>query len=356
MADSPNKRKSPVLLLFMSFLVIIGIMFIANYKSTLVQELDAPDDGIEKLYTVGDWLIAVSNGSEVYLWNWKMLENKAKITSVATKNTIALSAGKLIWAPPDNPGTIIISTFEDSSELKRLPVGVGWQCRYFSINRTGQNIVCLEEKIETHKNSDSYGYFRLEMILPDSGKLLPVATIDKKNETFSIYELAISNDGALIAVAGQKNDVGWIGIVNVAEKQLLWEKVIETSADLTEVVFSLDNDVFYAGGEGSYVYAVETISGKIVRQLLVDNKYQGQSFNELRTTCLDVSPDGRIVAAGINPGNPVYFWDTTTGKRLGVMGGCRGLNNLAFAPDSSTFVVAGRNYGGSLKVRRVPAK
>ena len=80
------------------------------------------------------------------------------------------------------------------------------------------------------------------------------------------------------------------------------------------------------------------------------------SFNEQRVTCTEVSPDGFVVAAGVNPGNKVYFWDTMTGKRLGVMGGCRGLNNLAFAPDSSTFVVAGRNYGGSLKVRRVPGK
>jgi len=114
--------------------------------------------------------------------------------------------------------------------------------------------------------------------------------------------------------------------------------------------------VVYAGGEGRYLYCFETDSGKIVRKFLMDEEQLTVSFNEQRVTCTEVSPDGFVVAAGVNPGNKIYFWDTRTSKRLGVMGGCRGLNNLAFAPDSSKFVVAGRNYGGSLKVRRVPEK
>ncbi len=356
MADSPNKKKSPVLLFFVGFLVIVGVMFIANYRSPLVQELDAPDDGIQKLYTVRDSLVAVSNRSEIYLWNWKELEDKAKIISVKAANVAVLPADKLVLVSANNSNTIIISDFENNSKQKQLSIEDGWLCKHLSINRVGRAAFGFEQKGETSQNSSPYGRIRLETIRPDFDKLLPVATIDKKDNSLSLYGLAISNDGAFIAVVGQKNDVGWVGTVDVAQKKLLWEKSIETSADITEIAFSPDDKVLYAGGEGRYLYCFETDSGKTVRKLLIDEEQLTVSFNEQRVTCTEVSPDGFVVAAGVNPGNKIYFWDTRTSKRLGVMGGCRGLNNLAFAPDSSTFVVAGRNYGGSLKVRRVPGK
>jgi len=357
MAASSYKKKSPVLLFFVGFLVIIGIMFIANYKSTLVQELDAPDDGIEKLYTVGDSLVAVSDKSEIYLWNWKELENKAKITSVAASNVAALLAGKLIWVPSRNPGTIIISNFINGANNKQLVFDSGWQCKHSGVNRTGRSVaLALVDKSALGDSSGTYKRFRLEMLSPGLDKLIPVTTIDKKDDTLILYELDVSDDGAFIAAVGQTNDFAWIGVFNVAQRKIVWEKVVETSSEFTDVAFSPNGEVVYAGGEGRYLYNFETASGKIVSQLLMDQEQLTASFNEQRVTCTEVSPDGFVVAAGVNPGNKIYFWDTRTGKQLGVLGGCRGLNNLAFSPDSSKFVVAGRNYGGSLKVRRVPAK
>jgi WD40 repeat protein len=194
------------------------------------------------------------------------------------------------------------------------------------------------------------------MLSPGLDKLVPVATIDKKDDTLILYELDISDDGASIAVVGQADNFAWIGLVDVSEKRMVWEKVMEASGDFTDVAFSPNGQVIYAGGEGRYLYSFETVSGKIASQLLMDQEQLTASFNEQRVTCAEVSPNGFVVEAGVNPGNKIYFWDTRTGKRLGVLGGCRGLNNLAFAPDSSTFVVAGRNYSSSLKVSRVPEK
>ncbi|RKY12193.1 MAG: hypothetical protein DRP65_02035 [Planctomycetota bacterium] len=356
MADSPNKKKSPVLLFFVGFLVIIGIMFIANFKSPLKHELDAPAGGIERLYTAGEALIAVSMANEIWVWDWASLDDTPRTRTVKANNVLWLPDNRLISAPSNRSGTIVVSDFINATDTKQLVFDGGWRCEQLGIGGGGRFVaLAIVDKAKQGQGSASKR-FRLEMLSSGLDKLINVTTIDKKDDTLILYELDISDDGAFIAAVGQTNNFAWIGVFNVSKKIMVWEKQVEESTDFTDVAFSPNGEVVYAGGEGKHLYCFETTSGKVASQLLIDNEQLTVSFNEQRVTCAEVSPDGSVVAAGVNPGNKVYFWDTRTGERLGVMGGCRGLNNLAFAPDSSTFIVAGRNYGGSLKVRRVPGK
>ena len=355
MAACYDKRKSPVFFFIAAFFVIMAVMLVANYRSALEQELDAPVEGIEKLYTTKDSLVAVSASSEVRIWNWDKIDVKPEIKRFQADTAVWLSADKLAWIPSNNPGKIIVGSWADKQNSEQLTFGSSWQCEHLGISGEGRFVaLLLADRASIDESSGNYGHFRVEIFSPAFDKLIPVVTISRKNDVSALYEIDVSGDGAFIAAVGQANDFAWIGVFNVEQRKIVWEKVVETSSEFTDVAFSPNGEVVYAGGEGTSMYAFETISGKQVGQFLMDQEQLAASFNEQRVTCTEVSPDGIVVAAGVNPGNKIYFWDTRTGKRLGVSGGCRGLNNLAFSPDSTTFVVAGRNYGGSLKVSRVP--
>jgi len=356
MTDSPNKRKSPVLLFIAGFLVVIGIMFVANYRSPLKHEFNAPPSGIERLYTAVGSLIAVSKTNEVWVWDWANLADKPQTRPVKADKALWLPGDKFISTSSDSSGTIVMSDFLNDTNYKRLEFDGVWCCELLGIGGEGRFVaLAIVDKANQGQGSTNRR-FRIEMLSSGLDEIVSVAAIDKKDDTLALYELDVSDDGAFIAAVGQTNDFAWIGLFDVTERRIVWEKVVETSKDFTDVAFSPNGEVVYTGGEGRYLYSFESASGKVASQLLIDEEQLTASFNEQRVTCVEVRPDGSVVAAGVNPGNKVYFWDTMTGKRLGVMGSCRGLNNLAFAPDSSAFVVAGRNYGGSLKVRRVPGK
>jgi len=353
-----NKKKcSPIFLFIAGFVLVVIIMFVANYRSALEQELQAPATGIKKLYTAEEALIAISMANEVWVWDWAGLGDKPRTKAVKATKVLWLPGEKLILATSGISSDLFINDFEKGKNHKRLLFDNAWQCELLGIGGGSRFVaIALMENNGQSRGASNSKRFRFEMLSPGLEKLVPVTTIDKKDNTLILYELDVSDDGLFIAVVGQANDFAWIGLFDVTERRIVWEKVVETSKDFTDVAFSPNGEVVYAGGEGRYLYSFETTSGRVASQLLIDQEQLTASFNEQRVTCAEVSPDGLVVAAGVNPGNKVYFWDSRTGERLGVVGGCRGLNNLAFSPDSSTFVVAGRNYGGSLKVRRVPEK
>lgn len=349
MADLPKKKKSPAFLLFTGFLVVMGIMFVANYRSTLVQELAAPNDGIEKLYTVGDLLVAISNSSEVYIWDWKELDSEPIIQKIPSEKLLCLDSGRLIFAPSNKPATVMFTNLKNSNINKPFSFGNNWLCKHLSVTRNGQWVALA---FIDNAGSSSAKRIRLATLGPGSGDPKEILTLNCQKDTTFLNEAVIAEDGLFVAVAGMKNNVGWMGIIDVEKKAMLWEKQIETANDLMDIAFSPNAEFVYAAGEGTALYRFETISGNEVQQFMTKDK--SLAFNEHRLTCVGVSPNNSIVAAGVNPGNAIHFWDTVTGKHLGMDSGCRGLNNLTFSPDSSMYVVAGRNYGGTFKVRRVP--
>ncbi|HEG44172.1 MAG TPA: WD40 repeat domain-containing protein [Phycisphaerales bacterium] len=343
-----NKKKSPMMFA-LCFAVIVILMFIANYRSTLVQELDAPNEGIEKLYTVGNSLIAISDSDDVYIWDWKELDSEPIIQTVPSEKLLCLDSGKIIIAPSNKPATVTVTNLKQSNKNKPFSFGYNWLCKHLSVTRNGQWVALA---FIGKTGSSSTKRIRLAILGPGSEYPKEVLTLNYQKDATVLNETVISEDGLFIAVAGMKNNVGWVGIIDVEKKTMLWEKQIETANDLTDVAFSPNAEFVYAAGEGTALYCFETISGNEVQQFMTKDK--SLAFNEHRLTCLEVSPNGSIVAAGVNPGNAIHFWDTATGKHLGMDSGCRGLNNLTFSPDSSMYVVAGRNYGGTFKVRRVP--
>ena len=127
MSISKSKSRHPVLLFFIVFVLIVVVMFIANYRSALDQELDAPVEGIKKLYTTKDSLVAVSDSSEVRIWNWDKIDAKPEIKRLQADTAVWLSADKLAWIPSNDSGKIIVGSWADKQKSEQLTIGSSWQ-------------------------------------------------------------------------------------------------------------------------------------------------------------------------------------------------------------------------------------
>jgi len=342
MTNLPKKRKTPIVSFLLVFAAIIIVMLVVNVRSMLEFELSAPANGVRKLYTVGNQLVAVSPGNEVYVWNWDALVDKPETGSVRANNVVWLPGNQLIWTPKAKPGTVVISDLTDGKEHKRFTLGSGWVCKYISVSRNGRFVVLgLVDNARETTGSGRPRRLRLDTISVDSQESRYVIIMNAENDGLDLRDFTISDDGAFIAIAGEKNNSGWIAVVSVAQKRLLWEKSLQT-LPLTEAVFSPDDKVIYTGGIGRAVYGLETASGSIVSKLLMD-EYETSSFKRQHITCIAVSQKGCFLAVGSEPDSSIHLWDTISGKVIHKIGsGYIILSGLAFAPDGSLLAVSCR--------------
>ena len=73
--------------------------------------------------------------------------------------------------------------------------------------------------------------------------------------------------------------------------------------------------------------------------------------NDYDVTCLDVSPDGKLIVTD-DGDNKVMIWDSETGERLHRIESQKAaVTDVAFSPDSKQFVVGGQRV---LQVWRIP--
>ena len=92
MTATGNKKKSPALLFMAVFAAIIIVTLLVNYKSRLVQEVNAPEAGVKSLSAYGKNLVSVSRSNEVHCWDWNDLSRKPQV-AVPKAQKIALKGG-----------------------------------------------------------------------------------------------------------------------------------------------------------------------------------------------------------------------------------------------------------------------
>jgi len=355
MTVSDGKRNKQPIIFFISVFIVIGIMmFVANYRSILKAELDPPASGVEKLHTVANWLAVISPRKEVYLWDWNRLNNKPITSSFEANNVACLSTDRFIWNPPDEPGTIIVSNLKGDKEYKRFSLPSGWQCEHIFAAKGGEFAVLELIKPASAQNSDHYDRIRLDMISPDLDIIANVLIISKQDDNLSINELAVSDDGAYIAIVGNRKGQGWVAVGDTKEKKLLWQEASDVSAEFINVAFSPDGKIVYAGGLGRYVCGFQNSTGELLRKWQMD-EYQTPANKRQHVSCIAASPDGRFLAAGTEPARDVYNWDVKTGDRLGIItvGGWV-LNGLTFSPDSLSLATASPIVKQKIKIWQTP--
>jgi hypothetical protein len=173
-----------------------------------------------------------------------------------------------------------------------------------------------------------------------------IATVRRKdNDGETLRQIAVSDDGRLIAIAAWGNGVA---VVSVAEKRLLWELRPKGEVGTTDAVFSPDGKVLYSGGAAGCVYVMDSSTGEIRNKWWAtddDKSVYGQ-----RISCLSVSGDGRYVAAGTGPEGLVYL-ATSDGKKVRTYRHRGPLLTICVSPDSKYLATAGT---GSIKIWDLP--
>jgi len=334
MTGTDNKKKNPTILFLLAFVAIVISMFIANYRSTRVQELNSPKSGVEKMSTFGEQLIVISRDNDIYVWDWNDLSNWTQIGAVEAQKVAAMSSDRLVWVPSGKNDVLVVSNLRGDKELKRLSLGMTRTCKWLQASSNGKYAIA---GVEVADGSD--GRIQLAVIEPDTSSISHVATKTLRQEELELQDIGISNDGASVAAVGGK-DTGWILVADGHSKEILWEQTIANSSELNNVIFSPDGQTVYASESGRYMYVFESATGKLGNRLAMD-KYKTPPNNPQTISCIAVSHDGRLLAAASAPNSKVWVWDVKSGTTIDVMvTGHFWTSGLSFSPDSSLLAIA----------------
>ncbi len=346
MSKQEGKKKNPVILFLLAFGVIAIIMFAVNYRSKLEQELRAPESGVAKLSTVEGRLIAISRENEVYTWEWNDLSGWPEVVSFESEEAAAVSSGRVIWVPSNKRNVLVASDLKGGEELKRVSLGAGGACAALAASQNGMYLVA---GLLVGGGIDR----RMELAVTDSGLTSLGRVIKEKTASeLVLNEVAVSDDGAFVAAVGRKG-VGWILVGSAESGEILWERRIENSTELDNVIFSPDGEMVFASKSDRYVCAFARATGEIVRELVID-KYKTPPNNPQTISCITISPDSRLLVAGTVPASQVWVWDAKSGAKLSVIRpGQFTVSGVSFSPDSSLLATSDLLGRHTIKLWRI---
>lgn len=237
--------------------------------------------------------------------------------------------------PASDSNVPILNLYSNNNgEQKAFWVGPeSWYAELFSANAVGDMVVVYRETLANGR-PERYDrhYFRVKIAIL-SGKNLKrewVGLIRDTNHSMNLSEVAMSDNGAYVAIAGWKNG---IALLDVAQQQLKWARRPQKEVSTTSVAFSVDGKSVFAGGGAGSIFEISSDSGKILRTYSTLEK--GQRVGSQRIVDVAVSSDGKLVAAGTEPLGLTVVWETETAKEKTrfVHGG--GIWQIAFSPDST---------------------
>jgi WD40 repeat protein len=134
-----------------------------------------------------------------------------------------------------------------------------------------------------------------------------------------IGELRFSRDEKLLAFSAHTGETS-LGVIDVEGERLLWHRNPAEDANIRTVAFSADGRHLFSTST-SRLACYDAESGDTVwsdaPQFHVFNIFTGSVPTHHQLHALDVSPDGRLVAASTFYRNEVFVWDAQTGERLG---------------------------------------
>ena len=328
MTSTNKKKKNPIVLLLLVFAVIVVVMFVANYRSMLVQSLSGPKAGVKKLSTCGNQLTAISPNNDIHTWDWNDLSGWPKVGSVNAQKVAAMSSDRLVWVPSGKNNILVVSNLKGDKELRRLSLGMVRRCKWLEVSPNGK-YAATALVVDGGSNND----IRLAVTNSDLTSVSQVVTKTMRNK-LTLNDIGVSNDGAFVVAAGGK-EAGWVLVADVQSRQILWEQTVEDTNELNNVIFSPDGQMIYASEPGRYVYAFERATGKLVKKFEID-KYKTPPNRPQTISYIMVSPNGRLLAAATAPAENVWIWDAESGAKVTVITGEQyTISSVAFSPDSS---------------------
>ncbi len=226
--------------------------------------------------------------------------------------------------PPNdyNPWTLVLRDMRTDAILQQWPPPEDWSVDNTGASQSGQfaAISLGEVPGEDYKIG----------VLNVSRREMRWIQMPDVHSYYSVRQLAVSDDGAHVAVGGWNNGVA---MIDVSGETVRWAKRPQSAISMVYVAFAPDARTIYAGGGEGRVYGLDVQTGDVKSRWFATKS--GNRVYGHRISCLAVSPDGRYVAAGTGPEGQAFVWDTTADDRPRMFNhGMTTLWVVSFSPDS----------------------
>jgi WD40 repeat protein len=226
-----------------------------------------------------------------------------------------------------------------------------WQTEeemYYRVSRTSDNGKHLAFWAGPETSSPDYGTnkVRLGMLASKADRIDWVTTMQCGTTTVNIGGVVPSNDGKYVALSGWDHGAA---LVDVPNKRVLWQRRPQHEVCFTDIAFSPDSELVYAGGAEGCVYGMKVQDGEIVSRWWASPN--GKSEYGYRISTISVSPDGKFVAAGTGPTGDVYVFSTKDGSRRILNHGGSTILITSFSPDSKRLASFA---AGQIKIWKLP--
>jgi WD40 repeat protein len=344
-----DKKKSPILFFVGTFIAIVVLVVVVNRKSGLTYEVRFPlNNGVAYLSTLTDRLAAVCHDGKVYVWDWDNLSANPRIVDAQSDQAVLLESGRVASVRQSNARKIIVAEPDNGKVYKEIPIAAEGKQARLVVNRGGGTVVVM---LTDASNGTSSGGQEVVLVDCEAGLARPIANLAEAAGD-RIMGLAVSDDGDLLVLAGEKDGQGYVVLVNIEQKRVAWAVALPDIQKVRNAVFSTDDKVIYIRGTDSAVQILSTEDGSVIKKLL-PLKENRSTAGDQNVQTLTVSGDGRFMAASISSG--VYVWNCTTQKVVFRKGpGHKLVSGLAFSRDSKYLATSDTRQGGTIKIWRVP--
>jgi WD40 repeat protein len=339
-----NKKKSPVVFFGLGFVVVIFVTLVTNWRSAFVRDVPFPlNNGVAYLYTRGNCLAAVCHDGKVYVWDWNHLSAKPGIVDAQSDQAVLLESNRVVSVRQSNASKVIIADLDNGKVYREIPVAAEGKQVRLAVSRDGSTVAVMLAK--------TGGGQEVAMVDCNAGLVRPIVEMAEAAGD-RIMGIAVSDDGGLVVLVGEKAGQGYVVLVNVEQKRVAWAQTLPDLQKVRNAVFSKDGKVIYIRGTDSTVQILNAETGSVIKKLL-PVKENRSTAGDQNVQTLTTSADGRFMAASVS--GTVYVWDRKTEKLVLSKGpGHKLVSGLAFSPDSKFLATSDTRQGGTIKIWRVP--
>jgi WD40 repeat protein len=342
-----SKKYRNVVIAVIVLACILSIIIFSNSKSNLVRWLQGPIEGTDSILTVDNKLSVISKNNHIYTWQWNDLSIWPIVAKPQASLIMPIIGDKVLYTAA-GIGKLVLTDLKAEKELKSISLPYGAECKKIKTSFNGKfGIISMILGEGAEKN-----WLKLALFDSDLKDLSFVFQKDTKSENLLLHDFAVSNEGDLIAGAGQK-EKAWIFVKDFKNDKILWEKTFDDYAQFTIVEFSPDGKTLFVGEKVRYIVSLDSATGTIKRIYEIP-KYNTPAHQKQNISCIAISPDGKILAADTEPACNVWYWDLNTGEKITSFHANEfTVSDIVFSPDSK-YLATGCLVTPEIKIWKVP--
>lgn len=351
--NNAKNTKATVLFFFIAIAFITLVMIVSRLNSSLVYELRFPlNNGVAELSSNSDSITAACQDGKIYVWEWSKPAEKPQVLSLDSDQAFVTNSGLAISLKRLRPNAIVITDIHNQKQLRDISLKTDINRALMGASRDKNYVVASLSRLVG--NNGSTENYQLVTVDPNLGHVETVAEITPSSAT-RVFKLAVSDDGSLTLMTGEQDKKGWIVLVDVKNRKVIWEKLVTDVEKFHSGVFSPDGSLIYARGSDCNVWKIETLSGKITGYLKASGEDRKSTAKDNAVQEVAVSSNGRVVGSIVF--RTLYMWDTQTGKIIFKLApGHKIESGLVFSPDGRLAATSALRQGGTIRIWRVPQR